>query len=62
MLVTAFMPSVLIEVGFGTNVAEARYLASEKGQEQLAAAIAAATLEYLSRYERRVNGTGSGGR
>ena len=61
VLVTAFMPSVLVEVGFGTNPAEARYLASEKGQEELAAAIAAATLEYLSRYERRVSGNGSGG-
>ena len=60
VLVTAFMPSVLIEVGFGTNAAEARYLASEKGQEAIAAAIAAATLEYLGRYERRVSGDGGG--
>jgi len=60
VLVTAFMPSVLVEVGFGTNVAEARYLASAKGQEEIAAAISAATLEYLSRYERRVSGGGGG--
>jgi N-acetylmuramoyl-L-alanine amidase len=58
VLVTAFMPSVLIEVGFGTNAAEARYLSSEKGQDELAAAIAAATMEYLQRYERRVTGSG----
>jgi N-acetylmuramoyl-L-alanine amidase len=58
VLVTAFMPSVLIEVGFGTNAAEARYLSSGKGQDQLAAAIAAATMEYLEGYERRVTGTG----
>jgi N-acetylmuramoyl-L-alanine amidase len=58
VLVAAFMPSVLIEVGFGTNVAEARYLSSQKGQDELAAAIAAATMEYLSRYERRVTGSG----
>jgi N-acetylmuramoyl-L-alanine amidase len=58
VLVTAFMPSVLIELGFGTNAPEARYLASEKGQEELAAAIAAATMEYLGRYERRVGGSG----
>jgi N-acetylmuramoyl-L-alanine amidase len=58
VLLTAFMPSVLIEVGFGTNAAEARYLSSTKGQEELAAAIAAATMEYLSRYERRVLGSG----
>jgi N-acetylmuramoyl-L-alanine amidase len=62
VLVTAFMPSVLVEVGFGTNAAEARYLASEKGQEQIAAAIAAATVEYLGRYERRVSGSGGSGR
>ncbi len=60
VLVTAFMPSVLIEVGFGTNAAEARYLASSKGQEELAAAVAAATMEYLQRYERRVIGSGGG--
>jgi N-acetylmuramoyl-L-alanine amidase len=57
VLVTAFMPSVLIEVGFGTNAAEAQYLSSSKGQEDLAAAIAAATVEYLQRYERRVTGS-----
>ena len=61
VLVTAFMPAVLIEVGFGTNAAEARYLASESGQEQLATAIAAATVEYLGRYERRVSGGGGRG-
>jgi N-acetylmuramoyl-L-alanine amidase len=58
VLVTAFMPAVLIEVGFGTNAAEARYLASEEGQEALAAAVAGATVEYLGRYERRVTGGG----
>jgi N-acetylmuramoyl-L-alanine amidase len=58
VLVTAFMPSVLIEVGFGTNAAEARYLSSTNGQDELAAAIAAATVEYLDRYERRVSGRG----
>jgi N-acetylmuramoyl-L-alanine amidase len=58
VLVAAFMPSVLIEVGFGTNAAEARYISSGKGQDELAAAIAAATVEYLSRYERRVTGSG----
>jgi N-acetylmuramoyl-L-alanine amidase len=58
VLVTAFMPSVLIEVGFGTNAAEARYLSSGNGQDELAAAIAGATMEYLERYERRVTGSG----
>jgi N-acetylmuramoyl-L-alanine amidase len=56
VLVTAFMPSVLVELGFGTNPAEARYMASPEGQEELASAIAAATIEYLDRYHRRVAG------
>ncbi len=57
VLVTAFMPSVLIEVGFGTNASEARYLSSIKGQDDLSEAIASATVEYLGRYERRVTGS-----
>ncbi|MDQ3950589.1 MAG: N-acetylmuramoyl-L-alanine amidase [Gemmatimonadota bacterium] len=58
VLVTAFMPSVLIEVGFGTNAGEARYLSSGEGQDELAAAIAAATVAYLDRYARRMTGSG----
>ncbi len=53
VLVYALVPAVLIEVGFGTNAAEARYLAGDKGQRALAGAIAKSTLGYLSAYERR---------
>jgi len=53
VLVAALVPAVLVEVGFGTNVAEARYLASDKGQRALASSIAKATLGYLAAYERR---------
>lgn len=53
VLVTAAMPAVLIETGFGTNAAEARWLASAKGQQSLAEAIADATMEYLAGYQRR---------
>ncbi len=53
VLVAALVPAVLVEVGFGTNVAEARYLASDKGQRALASAIAKSTLGYLAAYERR---------
>jgi N-acetylmuramoyl-L-alanine amidase len=56
VLVTAFMPSVLVEIGFGTNPEEAHYIASTEGQEELANAIVAATVEYLEQYERRVGG------
>jgi len=50
VLVGAFMPSVLVEVGFGTNAAEAAYLSSAAGQRSLASAIANATMEYLTAY------------
>jgi N-acetylmuramoyl-L-alanine amidase len=57
VLVTAFMPSVLVEVGFGTNPTEAAYLSSEAGQRAIASAVADGAMEYLSHYERRVTGT-----
>lgn len=60
VLVAAFMPAVLVEVGFGTNREEARFLASPVRQEQMAEAIAEATREYLQRHESRV-GAGKGG-
>src|SRR6185295_13674077 len=58
VLVTAFMPAVLVELGFGTNAAEAEFLASPTQQRAMARALADATTEYLARYQRRV---GSGG-
>jgi N-acetylmuramoyl-L-alanine amidase len=54
VLVTAFMPAVLVEIGFGTNPEEARFLTSRTQQRRIARAIADATLEYLDRYERRL--------
>lgn len=56
VLVTAFMPAVLVEIGFGTNAAEARYLTDRRHQAEIASAIADAASEYLRRYERRVSG------
>lgn len=53
VLVGAFMPSVLVEIGFGTNPAESAYLSSAAGQKQLAGAIADATMSYLARYATR---------
>ena len=55
VLVTAFMPAVLVEIGFGTNSADAAYMSDAAQVEELAAAIADAVLEYLQRYERRVS-------
>lgn len=56
VLVKAFMPAVLVEIGFGTNAAEAEFLASPSKQRALADAIGDATMEYLARHERRVSG------
>ncbi len=61
VLIAAHMPAVLVEVGFGTNAAEASWLASAKGQQQLAVAIADATGRYLTDYARR-GGATIGGR
>ena len=56
VLRTTFMPAVLIEIGFATNATDAAYIASATRQRELAGAIAAATMEYLEHYERRVGG------
>ena len=61
VLVTAFMPAVLVEIGFGTNRREANWMTDGNEQQRLGAAIADAAMEYLARYERRVGGArGSG--
>jgi len=53
VLASAYMPAVLIEVGFGTNAAEARWMASVAGQRAIAQLIADGIYEYLQHYERR---------
>lgn len=59
VLISAFMPAVLVEVGFGTNREEARFLASTSKQVALANAIAEATREYLLRHDARIGSTKS---
>lgn len=54
VLVTAYMPAVLVEIGFGTNPAEARYLSSPARQQEIANAVADAAIAYLDGYERRL--------
>jgi len=63
VLVTAFMPAVLVEIGFGTNGREARYLSDPAKQDAIAAAVASGAQQYLDAYERRVDGgkAGTGG-
>ena len=58
VLVSAFMPAVLVELGFGTNAEEAAFMATPARQRAMAKAIADATMEYLDRYQRRVGGAG----
>ena len=58
VLVTAFMPAVLIEIGFGTNREDASFLDSAVRQREIAETIAAATIEYLESYERRLGTAG----
>ncbi|MGH7620525.1 MAG: N-acetylmuramoyl-L-alanine amidase family protein [Gemmatimonadaceae bacterium] len=54
VLVTAYMPAVLVEIGFGTNPAEAAYISDGAKQTAIASAIADAAMQYLERYESRV--------
>ncbi|MBX3132704.1 MAG: N-acetylmuramoyl-L-alanine amidase [Gemmatimonadaceae bacterium] len=58
VLSKAFMPAVLVEVGFGTNVDDARWMASVAGQREIAESISDAVFEYLRHYERRTRTAG----
>src|SRR5688572_9352555 len=61
VLIASHMPSVLVEIGFGSNPTEATWLASPRGQQSLADAIAVSTRKYLDDYARR-GGAVPGGR
>lgn len=54
VLATSYMPAVLVEIGFGSNPEEARYLTNTSGQRRLARAIADGIVRYLAEYERRL--------
>jgi N-acetylmuramoyl-L-alanine amidase len=54
VLATSYMPAILIETGFGSNDAEARYLASQAGQRRLARAIAEGIGKYMTEFETRL--------
>ena len=59
VLVSVFMPAVLVEIGFGTNGEEAAFMTEPAKQRAMAKAIAEATTEYLERHQKRV-GSGAG--
>lgn len=50
----SFMPAVLVEIGFGSNVQEAAYLSDGDNQRSIARSIAKSILAYLDRYDARV--------
>lgn len=50
----AFMPAVLVELGFGSNLSDVRWMASAAGQQATVVALADATMEYFLHYERRM--------
>ena len=58
VLVTSYMPAVLVEVGYATNVDDATLLLDGTHQRKLAEGIAAAAMDYFEAYDRRV-GIGS---
>jgi N-acetylmuramoyl-L-alanine amidase len=45
-----------VEIGFGTNRAEADYMTDPSQQAKLADTIADAVVRYLAQYERKVGG------
>ncbi|HEY5219975.1 MAG TPA: N-acetylmuramoyl-L-alanine amidase [Gemmatimonadaceae bacterium] len=56
VLETAFMPAVLVEIGFGTNPQEAAFISDARSQTRIANSIADAAVEYLNAYWSGVNG------
>jgi len=60
VLVTAYMPAVLVEIGFGTNPREAQFISDPRKQDVIASAVAGAAMDYLDRYARRVSGARPG--
>jgi N-acetylmuramoyl-L-alanine amidase len=52
----SYMPAVLVEIGFGSNQAEATYLSDQDNQRAIARSIGESVLAYLAHYESRVGG------
>ena len=57
VLVTAFMPAVLVEIGFGSNKADSNFMTDPDRQRDLAETLADAAVSYLAQYQRKVGGT-----
>jgi N-acetylmuramoyl-L-alanine amidase len=60
VLVGAFMPAALVEIGFLSNEKDAIFLVKKENQRKIAVAIADATSAYFKGYDRRVIAAGDG--
>ena len=58
VLARAYLPAILVEVGFGTNQQDAQWMASVAGQREIAESLTEAVMEYLRHYERRMRTSG----
>ncbi len=56
----AFMPAVLVEIGFGTNRDEAAYISDTDNERRIARSIAKSVMAYMDRYDARIGGGGGG--
>lgn len=61
VLTTARRPSILVEMGYSTNRADARLMSTPDGQDRLAEAIANAIVRYLQEYDRKTADSVSAG-
>jgi N-acetylmuramoyl-L-alanine amidase len=52
----SYMPAVLVEIGFGSNLSEATYLSDQANQRALARNIAESVIAYLAHYDSRIRG------
>ena len=58
----AFMPAVLVEIGFGTNRSEAKYISDPDNEQKIADSIAKSILAYMDKYDARIGNGGSSAR
>jgi N-acetylmuramoyl-L-alanine amidase len=54
VLVTSYMPAVLVELGYASNVDDATVLLDAAQQRKMAAAIATAAMDYFAAYDSRM--------
>jgi N-acetylmuramoyl-L-alanine amidase len=52
----SYMPAVLVEIGFGSNLSEATFLSDQANQRALARNIAESVIAYLAHYDSRIGG------